>query len=345
MSEVAGKVLRFCAASESAPNGSAPPRRYERRERRSDDAGSDCGRGCCVPAHPGAGACASPDLRHGHRLPLFAVARTRDHDRLQRRTALREALAVDRRGTLALDSRRAVLLSGSARPSRPGARLAHLVDARRVRRSQAPERRGHVGRGLPCVLAHYGQASTQVGHAPGALAHWALTDGILLAYGLGLAVVPAAIFGLGLTLARPHAPMERAVALLTVVCTTIFVGQASLIAAGEAQRPLERYLFYVTPLLFLAFFAYVERGAPRRFLCSGLGCIGALLLSSVSLPGMTGTAAIFFDPPTLTGFARAAFYLGFPNASLLYIALPLALALLAFMLPLTRPGAPHLFAS
>ena len=198
--------------------------------------------------------------------------------------------------------------------------------------------------GLPGVLGQYGQASTQVGHAPGALAHWALTDGILLAYGLGLAVVPAAIFGLGLMLARPHAPMERAVALLTVVCTTIFVGQASLIAAGEAQRPLERYLFYVTPLLFLAFFTYVERGAPRRFLCSGLGCIGALLLSSVSLPGMTGTAAFFFDAPTLTGFARAAFYLGFPNASLLYVALPLALALLAFMLPLTRRGAPHFFA-
>jgi hypothetical protein len=198
--------------------------------------------------------------------------------------------------------------------------------------------------GLPGVLGQYGQTSTQVGHAPGALAHWALTDGILLAYGLGLAVVPAAVFGLGLMLARPHAPMERAVALLTVVCTTIFVGQASLIAAGEAQRPLERYLFYVTPLFFLAFFAYVERGAPRRFLCSGLGCIGALLLSSVSLPGMTGTAAFFFDAPTLTGFARAAFYLGFPNASLLYVALPLALALLAFMLPLTRRVAPHFFA-
>jgi hypothetical protein len=198
--------------------------------------------------------------------------------------------------------------------------------------------------GLPGVLGQYGQAGTQVGHAPGALAHWALTDGILLAYGLGLAVVPAAVFGLGLMLARPRTPMERAVAMLTVVCTTFFLGQASLIAAGEAQRPLERYLFYVTPLCFLAFFAYVERGAPRRFLCSGLGCIGALLLSGVSLPGMTGTNAFFFDAPTLTGFARAAYYLGFPNAALLYAALPLGLALLAFTLPLTRRGVPHFFA-
>src|ERR1700704_1909441 len=79
--------------------------------------------------------------------------------------------------------------------------------------------------GLPGVLGQYGQANTQVGHAPGPIAHWALTNGILLAYGLGLAVVPGAVFGLALMLARPRAPMERAVAVLTVVCTTFFIGQ------------------------------------------------------------------------------------------------------------------------
>ena len=198
--------------------------------------------------------------------------------------------------------------------------------------------------GLPGVLGQYGQATTNVGHAPGSIAHWALTNGVLLPYSLGLAVVPGALFGLGLMFARPRAPMERAVALLTLVCTTLFLGQASLISAGEAHRPLERYLFYVTPLVFLVFFAYAERGAPRRFLCAGLGCIGALLLSSVSLPGMTGTAAFFFDAPTLTGFSRAAYYLGLPNASLLYATVPLALSLLAFAVPLTRRGAPHFFA-
>ena len=198
--------------------------------------------------------------------------------------------------------------------------------------------------GLPGVLGQYGQAGTQVGHAPGPIAHWAVTNGILLVYGLGLAVVPGAIFGLGLMLGRPRLPIERAVAVLTVVCTIFFVGQSSLIGAGEAQRPLERYLFYVTPLFFLAFFAYTERGAPRRFLYGGLACIGAVLLSLVSLPGMTGTAAFFFDAPTLTGFARAAYQFGFPNAALLYGALPLALALLASVVPLTRRGAPHFFA-
>jgi hypothetical protein len=197
--------------------------------------------------------------------------------------------------------------------------------------------------GLPGVLGQYGRASTQVGRGPGAIAHWALTNGVLVPYGLGLAILPGAIFGLGLTFARPRVPIERAV-VLTVVCTTLFLGQASLIGAGEAHRPLERYLFYVTPLFFLAFFAYAERAAPRRFLYAGLGCIGALLLASVSLPGMTGTAGFFFDAPTLTGFARAPYYLGLPNASLLYAALPLALALLAAALPLTRRGAPQLLA-
>jgi hypothetical protein len=46
--------------------------------------------------------------------------------------------------------------------------------------------------------------------------------------------------------------------------------------------------------------------------------VGAIALSLVSFPGLTGTAGFFFDSFTLTGFARASFYLGLTNASLLY---------------------------
>jgi len=62
--------------------------------------------------------------------------------------------------------------------------------------------------------------------------------------------------------ARARKPIERAAGVLTIACLVLFLAQAALIAAGEADRPLERYLFYVTPLVFLAFFAYAERGAP-----------------------------------------------------------------------------------
>lgn len=198
--------------------------------------------------------------------------------------------------------------------------------------------------GIPGLLGQYGEA-THLGHAPGAVAHWALTTGYLFAFSLGLAIVPGALFGLHLMLARPRLPIERAIAALTVACTALFLGQAALIGAGEAHRPLERYLFYVTPLLFLAFFAFAEKGAQGRLRYMAVACAGGLALSLVSLPGLTGTAAYFFDSVTLSGFARAAYALGLTNASLLYSLVPVALALLACALPLRRRGVPELFAT
>ena len=199
--------------------------------------------------------------------------------------------------------------------------------------------------GLPGLLGQYGPS--HFGHATVlGIAHWTLLNGALLPFALGFAVVPGALFGLGLMLVRPRTTAERAVGVLTIGSTALFLGQTALVSAMEAERPLERYLFYVTPLFFVAFFRYVERGAPRRFLYAASCCIGALLLSRLSLPGMTGTAGFFFDSPTLTAFARAAYKLGgLAEASLLYAAVPLGLALLACAVPLTRRGAPHLFAS
>jgi hypothetical protein len=191
--------------------------------------------------------------------------------------------------------------------------------------------------GIPGALGQYGEA-TQLGHAPGAVAHWALTSGYLLPFSLGLVIVPAAFFGLQLMLAHPRSPFERATAVLTVATTLLFLGQAALIAAGEADRPLERYLFYVTPLVFLAFFAYFEHGAPGRLPYVLATCVGAVALSLVSLPGLTGTAAFFFDSVTLSGFARVAYLIGLTSASLLYSLAPLAAALLA----LTLRRTPHL---
>jgi hypothetical protein len=198
--------------------------------------------------------------------------------------------------------------------------------------------------GLPGLLGQY--SPSNIGHATASgIAHWGLTNGALLPFSLGLAVVPGAIFGLCLMLARPYSRHERALAVLTVACTALFLAQTALVSATEADRPLERYLFYVTPLVFIAFFRYAERGAPRRFLYTAVGGVGALLLSQVSLPGMSGTAGFFFDAPTLTAFARVAYDLnGLANASLLYATIPLVLALLVWAVPLARRGAAHLFA-
>ena len=187
--------------------------------------------------------------------------------------------------------------------------------------------------GVPGALGQYGEA-THIGHSPGAVAHWALTTGSLLPFSLGLAVVPGAILGLARTWRKP-------LTIVTIVCTVLFLGQAAVIAAGEAHRPLERYVFYVTPLVFIAFFVYVERGAPWRRAYTLLTCVGAVALSLVSFPGLTGTAAFFFDSATLTGFARVSWYLGLDKASLIYAMAPLAagaLALAVRRVPLVVAG-------
>jgi hypothetical protein len=175
--------------------------------------------------------------------------------------------------------------------------------------------------GVPGALGQYGEA-THIGHDPGAVAHWALTTGSLLPFSLGLAIVPGALFGFAVLWRKP-------IGIVSIACTVLFIGQAALIAAGEAHRPLERYVFYVTPLAFLAFFAYVERGAPWRRAYSLFTIAGAVALSLVSFPALTGTAGFFFDSFTLTGFARASYYLGLTNGSLLYSLAPLTLGALA----------------
>jgi hypothetical protein len=198
--------------------------------------------------------------------------------------------------------------------------------------------------GVPGALGQYG-AATQLGFSLGSFAHWALTNTSLLPYSLGLTVVVGAVFGLGWMLVKPRSGFERATAALTIATTTLFIGQTALIASGEAGRPLERYLFYLTPLAFLAFFAYAERGVPKHKAYLAATCLGALALSLVSLPGLTGTAAFFFDSVTLSGFARVAFMEGLPKASLIYSLAPIAVAVLAVALPLRKRGVPELFAA
>ena len=83
---------------------------------------------------------------------------------------------------------------------------------------------------------------------------------------------------------------------------------------------------------------------PRSRAYLAATCLGALALSQVSFPGLTGTGAYFFDSVSLSAFARVASRLGLPEASLLYSLAPMAIAALTLAVPLRRRGAPELFA-
>ncbi len=191
---------------------------------------------------------------------------------------------------------------------------------------------------LPQLLGSYGGAG-RYRYPSGAVLHWLVTNASLLPFSLGLAVVPGALLGIGFGLLRPWSHFERAVAAMTASTTALFLAEAALVSAGEAHRVLERYLFYVTPLVFLSFFAYVERGTPRRIVHFGIAGVLALLLSQVSLAGLTGTAGFFFDSVTESAFARAAYRFGLSPASLLFSLLPVALAAFAVVVPLRRGAA------
>ena len=168
---------------------------------------------------------------------------------------------------------------------------------------------------IPRSLGSYGDAG-QYRYAPGAVAHWLLTNASLLPFSVGLAIVPGALLGIAFGLVRPRSHLDRAVAAIAGTTAGLFLVEAALVSAGEAHRPLERYLFYVTPLAFLSFFAYVEHGAPRRIAHLGVAGVIGLLLSQVSLAGLTGTAGFFFDSVTESAYARAAYRFGLSPASL-----------------------------
>ncbi|MBA3734888.1 MAG: hypothetical protein H0W90_06785 [Actinobacteria bacterium] len=104
---------------------------------------------------------------------------------------------------------------------------------------------------IPGALGTYGGA-TPLRPAIGPLAHWVLINAALLPFALGLAVVPGAFLGVGYMLAKPRTKLEHATAAMALGCTVLFIGQAALVSTAEAHRPLERYLFYCTPLVFLA---------------------------------------------------------------------------------------------
>ena len=135
-------------------NGGRNQSRYGRHERRADHALPET-RPSLSPlrAPRGPHRAAARLRRRDHRTTSSSRAATPHRDRVQRRAAVREALAGDRGGTRPLDPRRAHLLPRPALVARAGARLAARLDAERLRGRQDPERRRDVGRGLSRVLA------------------------------------------------------------------------------------------------------------------------------------------------------------------------------------------------
>jgi hypothetical protein len=109
------------------------------------------------------------------------------------------------------------------------------------------------------------------------------SNALVLAYASAWILIPGAVLGLALALARPRTRVERAFGALAVPFVLSLVVEASLFATP--QHVQERYAFYALPLLALAFGLYAARGWPLRLAHAGLA---AALLTVAALFPLSG---------------------------------------------------------
>jgi len=149
----------------------------------------------------------------------------------------------------------------------------------------------------------------------------------------GVAVVPSAVVGLALALAKPRTRAEAAFGVVTVsfLVTTI----VQCVVWGDVQRVQERYLGYLLPLIGLAFVARVTRRerslVPEIGIAAGIAAVAALVpLSGYAID------ADHYMAPTFYAFARAQQVFHVANTAVVFAA---AATLLAIFGALNRRAA------
>lgn len=109
-------------------------------------------------------------------------------------------------------------------------------------------------------------------------------NALVLAYAAGWVLVPPALLGLALALARPRSTAERAFAVVTVALTASLVVQAALY--GDTDHVQERYAIYALPPLAVAFALHAGRGWPLRRAHALLAAALAAVAASFPLAGL-----------------------------------------------------------
>ena len=187
------------------------------------------------------------------------------------------------------------------------------------------------------VLGTYGGAAT-LHYDPRAVLSWTGFAAALLPFAAGWLIVPGALLGLAVVAARPRGRADAAFAALALSSVVLVLLEVGMIAAGEAGRAIERYDIYLIPLAAIAFFAYVERGAPWLRLYVGLALIGAATAWLMPFPGRAGTA-FAFDSPTFSSYTQLATWFGNANAATIFAGIPFLGGIALALLPLAA-GSP-----
>jgi hypothetical protein len=121
---------------------------------------------------------------------------------------------------------------------------------------------------------------------PGAALRGLGANALVLTYASGFVLVPGALLGLVLALARPRSRGEHAFGIFALAATALLLAQASVV--GDAGRVQERYALYALPLLVCLFAVYASRGWP---LLRAHAVLAAALAAAAALVPLAGWAA------------------------------------------------------
>jgi hypothetical protein len=173
---------------------------------------------------------------------------------------------------------------------------------------------------------------------PLGIIHWASLDAMTLAYAAGWIIVPGALLGLWLVLARPRSTDELAFGVIVVLFVVALFFEAGLLQASLTfgKEIQERYVFYAAPLLGLCFALYASRGWPLRL--PHLVLAVALVLISVRLPLSGYAVASTLDgSPILFGVYWLTGKLGRPGDASAVVAAAVGVLSLVAVLASRRP--------
>ncbi|MHB8059472.1 MAG: hypothetical protein ACYDHO_01400 [Gaiellaceae bacterium] len=106
-------------------------------------------------------------------------------------------------------------------------------------------------------------------------ARWASINALVLAFAVGSAVVPGAVAGLAVSLAKPRRRLERAFSLFVLLFFLSLLFEAALFASNLTGEVEERYVFAILPALAAAFALAIERA---RLLALAVSAVAVAVL-------------------------------------------------------------------
>jgi hypothetical protein len=114
-------------------------------------------------------------------------------------------------------------------------------------------------------------------------------NALVLAYAAGWVLVPGAVIGLALAVARPRSRAELAFGVFTVAELVLLLVQSAVV--GDAGRVQERYAMYALPLVVVAFALYASRGWPYLRTNALFTALAATAAAVVPLAGYAAEGA------------------------------------------------------